>query len=118
MIVDDSIMNQLYLSTVAKSMGCNVFIAQNGKEAVEESMCSKYDLIFMDLEMPILKGDEATYIIRKGNLNSSTPIILQSSGIINNVIFHKTEGFTEEISKPYVQSEVKDIISKYSSENI
>lgn len=114
MIVDDCIINQLFLSTVVKSMNCNIFIAKNGKEAVEESMCAKYELIFMDLNMPILNGDEATLIIRqKGNLNSDTPIILQTSDIVKNAPSYKIDGFTGKISKPYIISQVKDIISKY-----
>ena len=118
MIVDDSLMNQLLLSIVAKSMRCNIFIAHNGKEAVEQSMSVKYDLIFMDIDMPILKGDEVTSMIRqKGNLNIDTPIILQSSSINKDILFNKIDGFTEKISKPYVLSQIENIISKYTSEN-
>lgn len=118
MIVDDSVMNQLFLSSVAKLMGCNIFIAQNGREAVDKSMVLKYDLIFMDLEMPILKGDLATFMIRqKGNINSKTPIILQSSSIIEDKLFKDINGFTEEISKPYVLGEIKNVILKYTSQN-
>lgn len=118
LIVDDSIMNQLFLSSVAKLMGCDTVIAQNGKEAVEKSKLFKYDLIFMDFEMPILKGDIATFMIRqKNNLNAHTPIILQSSSVVKDTLFKEIDGFTEEISKPYVLSQIKNVISKYTSEN-
>lgn len=118
MIVDDSVMNQLFLSSVAKLMGCNTIIAQNGREAVEKSKLLKYDLIFMDIEMPILKGDVATFMIRqKGNLNVKTPIILQSSSVVRHILFNQIDGFTEQISKPYVISQLKKIILKYTSEN-
>lgn len=118
MIVDDSVLNQLFLSSVAKSLGCNTFIAHNGREAVEKSTLRKYDLIFMDFEMPILKGDIATFMIRqKGNLNVNTPIILQSSSITKDILLKEINGFTEEISKPYVLKQLKNIILKYTSEN-
>jgi len=118
MIVDDSVMNQLFLSSVAELMGCNTFVANNGREAVEKSMLLKYDIIFMDLEMPILMGNEATFMIRqKGNLNINTPIILQTSSTLKNILFKEIDGFTEEISKPYVISQIKNIILKYTSEN-
>lgn len=116
LIVDDSSMNQLFLSSVAKLMGCNICVAQNGKEAVSKSMLVRYDLIFMDFEMPILNGDLATFIIRqKGNPNNNTPIILQTSSFYDESIFREINGFTEQISKPYIVSQVKNIIKKYTS---
>jgi len=116
LIVDDSSMNQLFLSSVAKLMGCNICVAQNGKEAVSKSMLVRYDLIFMDFEMPILKGDLATFIIRQnGNPNNNTPIILQTSSIYDESLSNENNGFTEQISKPYVVSQVKNIIKKYTS---
>ncbi|CAH0993899.1 Sensor histidine kinase RcsC [Emticicia aquatica] len=116
LIVDDLPMNQKFLSAIVTSMGFNSFFANNGQEAVEFSAYEKYDLIFMDFEMPILNGLDATTAIRSVNcINKNTPIILQSASVIEKIIKSpRMSGFTDVVEKPYKTFQVKDVISKYT----
>jgi len=64
LIVEDSITNQVLVATTLKKMGIASDIAQNGLEAVEAFKKQIYDLIVMDIKMPIMDGFEATEKIR------------------------------------------------------
>ena len=64
LIVEDNIVNQKVASIMLKKIGCQVEIANNGKEAIDHYSTSSFDVIFMDCQMPIMDGYEATQAIR------------------------------------------------------
>ena len=74
LLVEDNSLNQKLMSLLLKQIGCVFEIAGNGKEAVEKACSAFYNIILMDLQMPIMDGFDATAIIRK-KINSNTPII-------------------------------------------
>ena len=65
LIADDTFITQAMMMTRLKKMGCEVTVADNGQEAVEEVKRKSFDCIFMDYHMPILDGVEATRLIRR-----------------------------------------------------
>lgn len=65
LLVEDNIVNQQVIVTTLQKYGCMVDVANNGQEAIDKFKSSKYDLIFMDCQMPVIDGFEATEIIRK-----------------------------------------------------
>jgi CheY-like chemotaxis protein len=72
--VEDNIMNQELARKVFERLGCRLYIANDGYEALEMITREKYDMIFMDIDMPRINGYEATQIIRQ-TLCLNTPII-------------------------------------------
>lgn len=82
LIVDDNKINMLLTKTLIQNKVPNCFIyeAKNGQEAVDLALENKPDIIFMDIQMPIMNGYEATTEIRKTNPN--TIIIAITAGII------------------------------------
>ncbi|WP_162523799.1 PAS domain S-box protein [Flavobacterium sp. LMO8] len=82
LIVDDNKINMLLTKTLVRNKlpNCTIYEAKNGKEAVEITQTNNPDLIFMDIQMPIMNGYEATTEIRK--TNSNTIIIAITAGII------------------------------------
>lgn len=65
LLTEDSLINQMVAREMLERLGCRVETASNGQEAVEALSAGSFDLVFMDCQMPVLDGYEATRIIRK-----------------------------------------------------
>ena len=104
LIVDDIFVNRLLLKEVVKNICSQCFEAQNGKEAIDIIQKEKVDLVFMDIEMPVMNGLETTKYIRE-KLPSPlrfTPVIVLTAHNPANFFedFHDA-GFDYLMTKPY-----------------
>ena len=77
LLVEDNIINQKVLSNVLKPSGINISIANNGREAVDMVLKSKeeFDLVLMDINMPVMDGYAATQMIRSKKAFDTLPIV-------------------------------------------
>jgi len=77
LIVEDNLINQKILLSVLKDSGMDIDIANNGKEALTLLQTDKkmYDLILMDISMPVMDGETATKIIREDKAFADLPIV-------------------------------------------
>lgn len=75
LLVEDNLMNQKFMSHILKRLGATFEIAIDGKEAIEKIKKQKFDLILMDIQMPVMDGLEATKIIRNQLNLKDIPII-------------------------------------------
>jgi PAS domain S-box-containing protein len=75
LVVDDQADNLLIMKALLTRFGATISEAANGQQAVELCQSESYDLILMDLAMPVLNGFHATQIIRNETPNHTTPII-------------------------------------------
>jgi CheY-like chemotaxis protein len=64
LVADDNIVNQKAASRNLEKLGCKVELVDNGQEALDAVMKNSYDLVFMDCQMPVLDGLDATRAIR------------------------------------------------------
>jgi CheY-like chemotaxis protein len=64
LVVDDNAVNQKVAALLLRKLGCTVDVANNGREALAAIAARRYDLVFMDAQMPVLNGLEATRMIR------------------------------------------------------
>ena len=101
MIADDCADNRELLRTVLSLDGYEVVEAANGLEAVETARCARPDLIFMDLNMPVLDGYDAVLRLRQTPETSHVPVVAFTS---NDTSEHRAKalavGFNEFLTKP------------------
>ncbi|OQW93519.1 MAG: hypothetical protein BWK79_10680 [Beggiatoa sp. IS2] len=64
LLVEDNRTNQMVAKLVLNKFGCRVEVAQNGQEAIEKLQKNTYDIVFMDVHMPVINGYQATQAIR------------------------------------------------------
>ena len=100
--------------------GCKVDLAKNGKEAVAKVLSNKYDLVFMDCQMPEMNGLEATRKIRRLQDESSADdfsriIIVAMTAHAMNSDREKclSAGMDDYIAKPVSKSGVRNMLVKY-----
>lgn len=101
LLAEDNLLNQEIVSGILKNSGIKIDIAQNGAEAVNmfKANKTKYELILMDIQMPLMDGYEASRIIRK--IDKNIPIIaLTANAMKSDANKAKEAGMNEHISKP------------------
>ncbi len=100
LVVEDIPLNQLLMKTVLEDFGFECDIAGNGKIAVEKIQDKTYDIILMDLQMPVMNGFEATEFIRN-KINSDIPIIALTADVTTvDLAKCKLVGMDDYIAKP------------------
>ncbi|MDF1818082.1 MAG: response regulator [Immundisolibacteraceae bacterium] len=115
--VEDHPVNQVIFSELLEGMNCYVDTESDGLAALERVKKTRYDLIFMDIQMPVMDGLEATRIIRQSPGYKSIPIIAvsASSFIAHGDKASYTEfGFNDWLLKPYNADRLKRIIKRWT----
>ncbi len=101
LLVEDNEINQLVAKEIIVNQGALVTVVSNGKEAIEQIDRIKYDIVLMDIQMPVMSGYEATSIIRKNKKNKTIPIIAMTANA-RSIDREKAikSGMDDFISKP------------------
>jgi len=115
LVVDDNEINRLLASKVLAKWGVQVDFAENGEIALEKVQMFQYDLILMDLHMPVMDGMEATKAIRKlGGLFSRLPIIALTASLFSHELETITEsGMDGYVIKPFVPNDLYSKIKTF-----
>ncbi|NMP32102.1 response regulator [Thalassotalea sp. M1531] len=102
LVVEDSLPNQLVIRTMLERVGYKVDIANNGKEAIKAVDDFDYQLVLMDLSMPVMDGAQACRIIRsKSDKFAKLPIWAMTANVTKDDMQHCFEaGMNEFIEKP------------------
>lgn len=106
LLVEDNRINQVVAVGMLEDLNLHVEIANNGKEAVEMIESAKeYDLILMDLQMPIMDGFEATRHIKK--INENIPIVALSAAVMQEDVIKTSEAkMSAHLAKPIDEHEL------------
>jgi two-component system sensor histidine kinase/response regulator len=117
LIVDDNKMNLLIASRFLKKWQANVDEALNGQIAVDMVNQKPYDLIIMDLQMPVMDGFEATVAIKK--THPQIPIIaLTADAMPETYTKALATGMSDYLTKPFVPAVFFEKVSRYYKEII
>jgi PAS domain S-box-containing protein len=110
LLVEDNKMNQMLAIQYLGKQGAKVTLCENGKDAYEKYLSGHYDIILMDLQMPVMGGLEATDLIRKSEKDKEVriPILAMTAhalqGDRDNCLSH---GMDDYIAKPIKLSELQ-----------
>jgi CheY-like chemotaxis protein len=85
LLVEDHPVNQLLATTLLKKWGHSVMLAKNGKEAVDMFPTQAWDLVLMDMQMPVMGGLDATRLIRANEPpKQHTPIVAMTANAMES----------------------------------
>jgi len=120
LVAEDNLANQELITFILNSVGVNFDIASNGKEAVNMFKNSKYDIVFMDINMPIMDGIEAFRQIREyeseiaGEFISYVPIVaLTANAVKGDKEKFLILGMNDYLSKPIEMDKLTGVFDKY-----
>jgi PAS domain S-box-containing protein len=101
LLAEDNRVNQVLAGHILKKLGMVMEIANNGKEAIEKLQTGHYDIVLMDIQMPVMGGLEATRFIRQDARFTRLPIVAMSAGVTLDEQEKCTRvGMTSFIGKP------------------
>ncbi len=105
LVVEDNVMNQMVIKMITKKwLNTTIEFANNGEDGVNQLKIKPFDLILMDLQMPVMDGYEATIAIRKGDAgekNKNIPIIAVTADVMESTKKRVMEiGMNKYLSKP------------------
>lgn len=109
LLAEDNEVSRLLLHTTLEKWGAKVTAVENGKLAIDQISIQPFDVILMDIDMPIMGGTEATKVIRE-ELKLHTPIIALT--VSNNKEEYHKIGMNDFMSKPFETAILYDKIER------
>lgn len=113
LLVEDNTMNRLIASTFLGNYGATVAEAQDGREAVDKIRAGHYDLVLMDVQMPVMNGLEATAYIRE-HLDEELPIIALTANALKGEAGRcLNAGMNDFVSKPFEEEALLATVTRW-----
>lgn len=113
LLVEDDKINQMIAVALLKKFGHSITLAANGQEALD--LCQQdntFELIFMDIQMPVMDGITATQMLRKNGV--AIPIIAMTAHAMSgNRESYLNAGMTDYISKPILKENLLLLLEQY-----
>ena len=119
LLVEDNELNREIAQEIIGMTGAAVDTAENGREAVEKFAASPtghYDLIFMDIQMPVMNGYEASAAIRsmKDHGGTRVPIVaMTANAFAEDVLLAKNAGMNEHMAKPLDLNKLNEVLKRW-----
>jgi signal transduction histidine kinase/CheY-like chemotaxis protein len=114
LIVEDNAINQIVAESMLEQLGVSSEIVENGQQAVDKIQLNPaYDLILMDVQMPIMGGYEATKIIREAGFNDLIICGLSANAMKDDFELAKQSGMNDYLTKPIEPESLHKVLKKY-----
>jgi PAS domain S-box-containing protein len=115
LLVEDNLVNQKVALAMLRKLGCTVTVASNGVQALEQVARHRFDLIFMDCQMPVMDGFEATGAIRRMDSDvRDTPIVAMTAHALKEDRQRCIDaGMNDYLSKPVHREALVSVLKKY-----
>jgi signal transduction histidine kinase/CheY-like chemotaxis protein len=112
LVAEDNVFNMFVAKAVLERWGIEITEAVNGKEALDKFNDKKYDVLLVDLDMPVMDGFELLDNIRKEN--KDIPIIAFTAAVFENMQAQLiNKGFNDYISKPFRPEDLHEKIARF-----
>ena len=122
LVAEDNEINQKLITNVLNGLGIEVTIANNGEEALALRREHAYDIIFMDIQMPVMGGIDATHAILKyeeKHRKHHIPIVaLTANALAGDKEKYMGEGMDNYLSKPVAFDALTSLLNEYFSQHI
>lgn len=120
LVVDDIFANRILLSATLDELGVKHDMANNGKIALDKIQATSYDIILLDIEMPIMNGYEVVKYIRENTEEPTKSMLVV--GITAHELHYSSKkyvalGFSDMLAKPFSIERLLGIIKKYINVN-
>lgn len=117
LLVEDNAVNQKVATRMLNRLGYRADIAGNGQEAIDALQRQRYEVVFMDVQMPVMDGVEATEIIRKMMPPHKQPFIIAMTAnvMVGDREMYLAGGMDDYISKPVRVEELAAILERYDA---
>jgi len=113
LLAEDKVVNQKVISLMLTAMGHKVEIVSDGQQALEHFEPGKFDLILMDIQMPVMDGVTATQKLKE-KYDDMPPIVgLSANAFEGDREKYMEQGMDEYLTKPVKRDELKELFSKW-----
>ena len=113
LLVDDNFINREVASLMLEHFGCQVTTAENGEECLKVYPTQKFDLIFIDIQMPVMDGIEATTILRKKYKNLPLIAAVSANAMEGDAEKYISAGMDDYLPKPITKESVNSLLDKH-----
>lgn len=116
LIVEDNLINQIILQKTLEGKDCKVTVANHGQEALEQLAKFKdFNVVFMDIQMPVMDGIECTKRIRE-TVSTTLPVIAVTANTMpEDQALAREAGMNEFIGKPFEASQIERMLERFAS---
>jgi signal transduction histidine kinase/ligand-binding sensor domain-containing protein/DNA-binding response OmpR family regulator len=115
LLAEDNAVNQKIAATYLKRLGCEVEIAPDGEQAVRACSEGAYDLVLMDMQMPVMDGLEATRRIRAAEQGRRTPIVALTADAMTGARERCLQaGADDYLTKPLELPRLRALVERYA----
>ncbi len=119
LIADDMYTNRLRIKTLLRNLGHTCDESVNGQDAIDKIIANEYDIVLVDIEMPVMNGFETVKYIREnleGKKKNLPVVIISSHGSLSYFRDYDTYGYNGVLSKPFTQEKLENILAKVNNE--
>ncbi len=116
LVADDNVFNQELFEALMAGRGLEITCAADGRQAVELARATSFDLVLMDVQMPVMDGLEATRALRDLGL-ARLPIVALTANVVRpQIALCLAAGMNDHLSKPYTAEVALAMIAKWTVE--
>jgi two-component system, sensor histidine kinase len=118
LVAEDNKINQMVVIKMLRAHNANVVLTENGKECIDYVNSNVVDLIFMDIQMPVIDGITATKEIRAQQVGNAIPIIAMTANTMKQDIKHYLDiGMDGYLTKPFDKVKLNSLLNVYNPNN-